>query len=156
MIAASHPDWRLDIFGSGTLEDALKACLAQAELDKCVAIHPFTKDIAKEYAASSIFALSSRFEGFGLVLLEAMQHGVSCVVFDCPFGPSDVVVDGECGFVVPDGDIKTFAHRLACLMDDEPLRRKFAVAAKERVKHFNVDKVMEQWKQLFDASTINH
>lgn len=155
MIASDHLQWRLDIFGSGTMEAALNARIAQltANGQPPIAIHPFTKTIADEYAASSIFALSSRFEGFGLVLLEAMQHGVPCVVFDCPFGPSDVVVDGECGFVVPDGDIRAFADRLAQLMDDEPLRCRFAAAAKERVKLFSVDKVMGQWKELL---TIDH
>lgn len=158
MIADAHPQWRLDIFGSGTMEAELNARIAaihsesgirNSERSGRIAIHPFTKDIAREYAASAVFALSSRFEGFGLVLLEAMQNGVPCVVFDCPFGPSDVVVDGECGFVVPDGDVKAFARQLARLMDDEALRQQFAAAAKERAKHFDVDKVMGQWKQLF-------
>ena len=148
MIATDHPDWRLDIFGSGTLEKELRARIRQAGLDSQTSVHPFTKNIADEYAASSVFALSSRFEGFGLVLLEAMQHGVPCVVFDCPFGPSDVVVDGECGFVVPDGDIPAFARQLARLMDDDELRCQFAAAAVERVKRFSVDIVMEQWRQL--------
>ena len=153
MIAKDHPQWQLDIFGSGTMESVLNDRIAQKGIR--IAIHPFTKNIAGEYAASSIFALSSRFEGFGLVLLEAMQHGVPCVVFDCPFGPSDVVVDGACGFVVPDGDVSAFANRLACLMDDEALRQQFAAAAKERVKHYSVGKVMARWKELLEQQPKN-
>jgi glycosyltransferase involved in cell wall biosynthesis len=159
MIGAEHPQWRLDIFGSGTMEEALNARIAamesanNSESGRQIAIHPFTNNIASEYATSSIFALSSRFEGFGLVLLEAMQHGLPCVVFDCPFGPSDVVANGECGFVVPDGDITAFARQLARLMDDEPLRQRFAAAARERAKRFSVEKVMEQWRDLFLKGT---
>jgi glycosyltransferase involved in cell wall biosynthesis len=159
MIGAEHPQWRLDIFGSGTMEEALNARIAamesanNSESGRQITIHPFTNTIASEYATSSIFALSSRFEGFGLVLLEAMQHGLPCVVFDCPFGPSDVVANGECGFVVPDGDITAFARQLARLMDDEPLRQRFAAAARERAKRFSVEKVMEQWRDLFLKGT---
>ena len=153
MVAGEHKDWRLDIFGSGTMEAQLKARIARKGL-QTAAIHPFTPHIAEEYADSSIFALSSHFEGFGLVLLEAMQCGVPCVTFDCPFGPSDVVEDGISGFVVPDGDVKGFAARLEQLMDDRLLRQKLASAAVERAKTFGVDAVMEQWKRLFEEKNI--
>ena len=147
LIEGSHKDWHLDIFGSGTLEGDLNTRIAQKQLN-AVTIHPFTQEIANEYAASSIFALSSRFEGFGLVLLEAMQCGVPCVTFDCPFGPSDIVLNGECGYVVPNGNIGQFAQNLASLMDNDELRQRFAEAAVERAREFNADIIMEQWKQL--------
>ena len=156
IIAPKHPQWHLDIFGSGTLEDDLKTQISNLTFHlspltphPSISLHPFTADIMSEYARSSIFALSSRFEGFGLVLLEAMQCGVPCVVFDCPYGPSDVVVDGECGFVVPDGNIDLFAQRLAQLMDDEQLRSRFSAAALRRAEVFSIDEVMKQWQQLF-------
>jgi glycosyltransferase involved in cell wall biosynthesis len=148
-VADSHPDWRLDIFGSGTLESKLNRRISRKNL-KNISIHPFTSDIISEYAASSIFALTSRFEGFGLVLLEAMHCGVPCVTFDCPYGPSDVVADSQCGFVVQDGDVTSFAGRLSLLMDDDELRRQYGAAAVERAQLFSADKVMAQWKRLFE------
>ena len=99
---------------------------------------------------SSIFVLPSRFEGFGLVLLEAMSHGLPCVTFDCPFGPADVVEDGVCGYVVPDGDLSAFAEHLERLMSDIDLRRQFSQAAVLRSHHFDVVSVMAQWKSLFE------
>lgn len=149
-VIQQHPDWRLDIFGSGTLKDELNNLIKGYNLDNCVTIHSFTPTINEEYSKSSIFALSSRFEGFGLVLLEAMQNGLPCVTFDCPFGPSDVVSDGKTGFVVRDGDLRSFASRMAVLMDDNIKRQQFSKAAVEEVKKYNVNAVMLQWKQLFE------
>ena len=147
-----HPDWQLTIFGSGTLETDLQRQMRELSLTR-VALHPFTPTIAEEYAGSSIFVLSSRFEGFGLVLLEAMQAGLPCVTFDCPFGPSDVVADGESGFVVADGDMQQFAERLCVLIENEALRQRYAKAAILRARLFHVDTVMEQWRLLFQRLT---
>jgi glycosyltransferase involved in cell wall biosynthesis len=154
IVSPGHPGWQLDIFGSGTLEEPLKAQIARCGLQS-VSLHPFTPHIAQEYSRSGFFALSSRFEGFGLVLLEAMQAGLPCVTFDCPFGPSDVVVDGSCGFVVPDGDVAQFAEKIARLMDDASLRQSFSEAAIGRAKDFNVDTVMSQWRKLFEQLAMS-
>ena len=149
-VIQQHPDWRLDIFGSGTLKDDLNKLINRYNLDNCVTIHPFTPKINEEYSGSSIFALSSRFEGFGLVLIEAMQNGLPCVTFDCPFGPSDVVSDGKTGYVVRDGDVLCFASCLSVLMDDDLKRQQFGKAAVEEVKKYDVNAVMLQWKRLFE------
>lgn len=150
IVSVRHPEWRLDIFGSGTLEKVLNRQIADANLCNSLVIHPFTPTISHEYMQSSIFVLPSRFEGFGLVLLEAMSHGLPCVTFDCPFGPADVVEDGVCGYVVPDGDLSAFAEHLERLMSDIDLRRQFSQAAVLRSHHFDVVSVMAQWKSLFE------
>ena len=146
-----HPDWQLHIFGSGSKEHQLIELIAFYGLEDTITIHPYTSAIDREYSNSSIFALSSRFEGFGLVLLEAMQSGLPCVTFDCPFGPGEVVVDNQTGFVIADGDVAAFADRLCCLIEDEALRKRFSEAAVERVKHYDVQKVMNQWKTLLEG-----
>ena len=146
-----HPDWQLHIFGSGSKEHQLTELIAFYGLEDTITIHPYTSAIDREYSNSSIFALSSRFEGFGLVLLEAMQSGLPCVTFDCPFGPGEVVVDNQTGFVVADGDVAAFADRLCCLIEDEALRKRFSEAAVERVKHYDVQMVMNQWKTLLEG-----
>lgn len=151
MVAPRHPDWQLDIFGSGTMAATLQQLIAGHGLMHSAKIHPFTNHIQEEYLKSSLFVLPSRFEGFGLVLLEAMQSGLPCVVFDCPYGPGDVVLDGQNGFVVKDGDISAFAARLEQLMSDGDLRQRFSERSLERVRQYDVHAVMQQWKELFEA-----
>jgi glycosyltransferase involved in cell wall biosynthesis len=153
LVINRHPDWRLDIFGSGSLQQQLDDQILRLGLSASVSIHPFTPEINQEYALSQIFALTSRFEGFGLVLLEAMLHGLPCVVMDCPYGPSDVVVHGRTGYVVPDDDIHHFAQCLDELMENTELRMRFSLASKERVKAYEADTVMACWKDLFEDIT---
>lgn len=144
-----HPDWQLDVFGFGRLEKQLRQQITDLNLDSARFI-PFTPNISEEYAKSSICVLSSRFEGFSLVLLEAMRHGLPGVSFDCPFGPSDVLEDGKCGFIVPADDVHSLADKLCLLIEDEQLRHQFSAAALERAKLFDVNKVMLRWKRLFE------
>lgn len=150
IISPQHLDWRLDIIGTGMLEEDLKRRISDAGLTN-VQIHPFTSQISKEYARSSLFVLSSRFEGFSLVLLEAMRHGVPCVSFDCPYGPSDVLVDGISGLLANNDDSSDLAAKMGQLMGDNTLRKRMATAAIERAKTFNVDEIMQKWKILFKS-----
>ena len=145
-----YPDWQLDIFGSGKLGDKLQQQIRTHGLDN-VTIYPFTPNINKEYSESSIFALSSRFEGFALVMLEAMKCGLPCVSFDCPFGPNDLITDNENGYLVKDGDVPAFANCLCSLMEDEDKRKAFSRASVERVKGYDVDVVMSRWKALIEG-----
>lgn len=155
LVHKKHPDWHLDIFGSGTMEQKLNSMIHSYGLGNVVTIHPYTQSINKEYSNSSIIALSSRYEGFGLVLLEAMQSGLPCVTFDCPYGPSDVVSDNKNGFVVKNGDISAFADKLCILMENADLRQSFSQASVMRSKLFNRDVVMQQWKVLIEELTVH-
>lgn len=154
MVAPRHPDWQLDIFGSGTMAATLQQLIAGRGLMHSAKIHPFTNHIQEEYLKSSLFVLPSRFEGFGLVLLEAMQSGLPCVVFDCPYGPGDVVADGQSGFVVKDGDTSAFAARLEQLMSDDDLRQRFSERSVERAQDFAADAVMMQCQKLIEALIV--
>ncbi len=90
--------------------------------------------------SSSILALSSRYEGFGLVILEAMACGLPVVSYACPCGPKDIITDGIDGFLVPDGDEIILAERICRLIEDEELRKRMGAAVFERTKDFTLDK----------------
>ena len=150
LVHKKHPDWQLDIFGSGTLEHLLKSMIHSRGLDHVVNIHPYTQTINKEYSNSSIIALTSRFEGFGLVLLEAMRSGLPCVTFDCPFGPDEVVVNNQNGFIVKNGDISVFAEKLCYLIEHKDIRKLFSSESVNLAKQYNVEIVMERWKALLN------
>ena len=152
IVSDRYPDWHLDIFGEGRMEETLKKLIKIYGLNN-VTIHDCTSDISQEYAKSSICAVTSYFEGFSLVLLEAMKHGLPCVAFDCPFGPSTIINDAQCGFLVEDGDTRLFAERLCYLIENEELRKHFSKAAIEKAKYFDVDIIMNKWKELFEELT---
>ena len=149
MVSSKHTDWHLDIYGEGHMYNTLKT-LTRLYKTKNLTFHNCTSNISHEYANSSICAVTSYFEGFSLVLLEAMKHGVPSVAFDCPFGPRSIINDANNGFLVYDGEIKLFADRLCRLIEDENLRKQFSKAAIEKASLFDSDSIMQQWKDMFE------
>lgn len=148
-ISVRYPEWNLVIFGEGELHDTLAYKIHYEHIQN-VAMCGSTNNISEEYISSSICVVTSFYEGFSLVILEALEHGVPCVAFDCPYGPRSIIEDGKCGFLVEDGNTSLFVQKLSSLMENELLRRQFSRNAIERAKAFDTDAVMAMWKMLFD------
>lgn len=148
---AAHPDWTLDIFGSGEDKDKLQRMIQDYGLGGSVTIHEPTANISEEYARSSVMALSSRYEGFGLVLIEAMLCGTPCVSFDCRYGPSDIISDREDGLIVPDGDTGRLSEALCYMMEHEEERIAYGIRARENARRYAPDCIMPQWMKLFES-----
>ncbi|MDX6666566.1 MAG: hypothetical protein QOG68_2772, partial [Solirubrobacteraceae bacterium] len=104
--------------------------------------------IERQLAAASIFALSSRFEGLPMALIEAMSKGLPAVSFDCPTGPREVIEHERSGLLVPNGDVAGFAAAMLGLMEDEPRRRAYGAAATARAASFSLDVVGPRWDSL--------
>jgi glycosyltransferase involved in cell wall biosynthesis len=145
----SHPDWTLDIFGRGPDEPALRAQIDAADLSSVVRLRGFTDTPYRHFAQSSIYVMSSRYEGFPLVLLEAMGVGLPLVAFDCPTGPADLITDGTNGLLVPNGNVKALAAALNRLIEDAPLRRQMGAAGLATVAEYRPDRIAARWEQLF-------
>ena len=107
-------------------------------------------DVKKEYLSSSVFVLPSRFEGFGLVIIEAMACGVPVVAFDCENGPRSIIADGETGFLIPPFDINAFAEKVMLLISDIELRKQVGMNAQEAACQYDIDRIGKQWKHLFE------
>ncbi len=113
------------------------------------------EDVVKVYQDSSIFVLSSRFEGFGMVLVEAMACGLPVVSFDCPAGPDEIITDGVDGLLVPSGDVHALAEKLMILMSDENLRRRVGQQARQTAQRYDMATLADQWKTLFEKVIKN-
>lgn len=141
-----HPDWTLEMFGDGVLEEELRL-----EANRiAVNVHKAVSNIFDYYLESSIFVMSSLYEPFGLVLPEAMSCGLPVIAFDCPYGPRNIVTDGLDGCLIEDRRIDLFAQKLCEMMESIELRRKYGQAAILSSKRYSEDQIMPQWKTLFN------
>ena len=150
IVNEKHKDWRLDIYGAGNnveyknLANTLNIC-------QNVGINPPTDNIYAKYADASIFVFSSRFEGFGMALLEAMATKLAVVSFACPCGPKDIISDGNDGVLVTNEDIQELADKICYLIENEEERKSMAENAKLKAMQYSVDNIMHRWIRLFES-----
>ena len=143
-------EWTLDIFGQGDQAD-YRQLMTELGIDTdCCHLNGPIEDVVKVYQDSSIFVLSSRFEGFGMVLVEAMACGLPVVSFDCPAGPDEIITDGVDGLLVPSGDVHALAEKLMVLMSDENLRRRLGQQARQTAQRYDMATLADQWETLFE------
>jgi glycosyltransferase involved in cell wall biosynthesis len=152
-LADNYSDWSLLIIGKGQEHKYLTELIDKYKMSSRVFIKTPQKDIIRILLDSSIYALPSRYEGFGLVLTEAMECGVPCVAFDCECGPSEIITDGIDGFLVQDGNAEKFKNALKLLMADESLRKTMGENGRINVQRFSVESVMQRWLDLFSGSS---
>ncbi|MFI0447635.1 glycosyltransferase family 4 protein [Actinomadura sp. 6N118] len=144
-----HPDWRLYVYGSGKAEGRLRKLIHGHHLYNHVFLMGPTKHLDRELSKSSIYALSSRFEGFPMILLEALNCGLPVASFDCPTGPGEIIVTGENGLLVPHEDGEGLAAALCRLIEDAPLRRRLGEAGRETATRYGPDAIRSRWEALF-------
>lgn len=151
IVEKNCPDWILTIIGQG---DRLpyETLINELRIDRtrCKLFGPKER-IQDEYMSSSLLVMSSRFEGFGMVLVEAMACGLPVVSFDCPCGPKDIVSDSVDGFLVESGSVEMLAKAIIMLIQHPEKRKEMADNAIENVQRFRIDRIAGKWKSLFDA-----
>lgn len=150
-VADKHPDWTLKIYGDGHLREQLQHQVEELELTGSCFLEHSVSDVVSKLRESSLFVLSSRFEGFGLVIVEAMSCGLPVVAFTCHCGPRDIISDGKDGLWVPDGDIAGLADGINRLIEDEELRRKMGQEARRKAAEYKLDTIGVQWIELFES-----
>lgn len=142
--------WCLDIYGMGE-QAPYRQQMKNLGIDgnRCH-LHGSLSDVKDAYLDSSVFALPSRFEGFGLVIIEAMSCGIPVVAFDCENGPRNILTDGENGYLIPSFDVDAYAEKLIRLIQNEALRREIGANARKSSQRYAIDDIANQWKQLFE------
>lgn len=150
LVAERHPDWTLQVFGGGERTD-YQQLVEELKIGSSCILNGDTKDIENKLIDSSIFVLSSRYEGMPMVLGEAMIHGVPPVSFACPCGPRDIITDGVDGLLVENGNVQQLAEKICLLIEQEKIRRQIGEKAKESIKQFDIEKIMPKWDRLFKS-----
>lgn len=146
----STSEWRIKIFGNGNCEEDIRKAIKEHELTDFIVMSGAVKDIEKEYLKADIYLMTSRFEAFPMVLLEAKACGLPVVTYDCPEGPGQIVKDGYDGYLIEDGNAASMVEKLRLLMLDNELRRKMSTNARESVVKYKDELVVEKWNSLFD------
>lgn len=149
LLSGRFNEWRLDIFGQGEWKDMLNRMIHEGDIADTASIHNPTKEIGNEYAKSSMLVMSSNYEGFPMVMIEAMACGLPVVSYDFKCGPKDIIDEGSNGLLVREGDIDGLASAMMKLMSDEQLRQRMSENAKKVVETYSEENVMRQWLDLF-------
>lgn len=154
-VEKSCKDWSLDIYGMGN-QTPYRALMLELGIDETRChLHGSLTDVKDAYLNSSVFTLPSRFEGFGLVIIEAMACGVPIVAFDCENGPRNIITNNQNGLLVKPFDVDEYADSLLRLMHDDQLRAQIGSRAYESSKKYMIEDIAVQWKKLFDEVIVN-
>ena len=150
-VAQECPGWRLDIFGDGD-KSSLEQLIESLNIDRdTCALHGRTSDIEKEYVDSSLFVCSSRFEGFGMVIVEAMACGLPVVSFDCPWGPGSIISDGRDGVLVENANVDALADKIIQVLSAKDYMHELAQNAVDKSKKYRLESIALKWKSLFES-----
>lgn len=151
-----HPEWTLQVFGSGELHDDVVKWVNERNLEQTIILNDPTDHIMEKYLESSICVLSSRYEGFSLVILESMSCGVPVVSFDCPHGPRNIIRNEEDGLLIEYLNTQAFANGICRLIEDEKLRKFLGGKARLNILRFSKDNVMNRWDILLKKLKEEH
>lgn len=151
-VSQKFSDWKLDIYGSSNLEfDFYKS-----ESISNISFYEPILNIQEKYLESSVFLMTSRFEGYPMALLEAMSCGLPAVCFDCPIGPRAIITHGKNGYLVEDGNTEAFFISLIQLIENNDIRLKIGQNAQQSIiERHNLDTIMNQWNDLFLSYKVN-
>ena len=144
-----YPDWAIHIYGSGELKEQVKSLIESNHLQDTMLMHEPTDNIRDKYLESSICVVSSRYEGFSMVILESMACGVPVVSFDCPHGPRNIIHNGEDGILVEYLNTQAMADSICELIEHPEQRIELGKKAQNNIQRFSKDRVMKLWTEFF-------
>ncbi|MEO8516771.1 MAG: glycosyltransferase [Flavobacterium sp.] len=152
-IISVKPEWTLDIYGEGIYLEQNKKLASDLNILSNTNFYKPVKNINDKYLESSVCLMTSRQEGFPMVLLEAMSVGLPIVAYDCPIGPRSIITNEENGFLIEDGNEKAFVAKTIQLLEDYEVRKRIGNEAKMAIQKYNIDAIMKQWNALFMTLT---
>lgn len=151
-VLSQHSDWVWDICGEGDsqIKDQLENFIQKNQLEEKLILHGNVKDMSKIYSDSSIYVMTSRFEGLPLVLLEAKQYNLPIISFKCPTGPAEIVRDGENGYLIDCFDTEIMTEKLNFLIEDSRVRLEFSNKSHLDIEKFSKENILKKWYDLIE------
>lgn len=150
-VLSQNPDWKWKLIGDGEMKEQVLSFIRSHNLQEQLILQPPAGPVIDhEYKGASLYVMTSRFEAFPLVLLEAMSFGIPCISFDCPSGPSEIISHNKTGVLIPPGDVTALALSVSGLIRDPGKRKEMSLASFERVKQFHPDTIYDRWARLFN------
>lgn len=149
IVSKFYPDWVLEIFGEGEWEYLLRNKIEEKGLTDQIKLNGLTSNVESEFHSSSIYIMSSRFEGLPIVLIEAMSCGLPVISFDCESGPREIIEHGSSGFLVDNYDIHAMAEKIIFLIENPNIRKSMGKNSINRAKYFSKNFILNQWEELF-------
>ena len=150
MVVSKRSEWHLDIVGEGPEREALQQKIERLNLSSNVTLHEATSDVLPYYINSSIYLMTSRFEGLGIVLIEAQTCGLPIVSLDCDYGPRHIIEDGVTGRLIPYNDDNAMVDAICEIIDNQEKRQQMGKAALKASQRYTPENVMNKWIVLFD------
>ena len=148
-VIQKHPDWKLHIYSDYNPELKLTELVQKLNLEEKIVFHEPTLEIDEAYSKASIYLMTSRHEGFGMVLLEAMACGLPCIAFDCPTGPAELITNDFNGYLIKPFDLDDYTEKVIVLIENIELRQKLGENGKQSIQKYQLPIIMEHWHQLF-------
>ena len=153
-VISKYPNWQLDIYGQLDENKTYIELAKTLEIEQNITFYEPVKNLQEIYSNYSFLLMTSRFEGFPMVVLEALAAGLPCLAFDCPVGPKALITNNYNGFLIKEGDSESFINHVFKLIENENYHFELSKKALESIEKFNVEIIMKQWNQLF-IDTIN-
>ena len=151
MVLDKHPDWKWLFYGDGVEFNNVKKKIENYNLCRNIILCGRVSDLEKKYREAAMYVMTSRNEGFGLVLLEAKNNNLPTISFDVPYGPRTIIEDNISGFLIRPFDINDMASKINLLIEDESLRFSFAKNAKNNMNKFSVDNYSKNWYSIIQS-----
>lgn len=150
-VIQKHADWMLCVYGKWDENNTYQKLAKELQITENISFFEPIKNIQEEYQGASLYLMTSRFEGFPMVLIEAMASGLPCVAFDCPVGPRALIENNQNGFLIEDNNIDAFSAKVIELIENNSLAKEIGQNAIESVQKYNIDVVMKEWDALFQS-----